>query len=78
MTANVKATEAVALWQNPPKLSHAALHVMAWSPLYAKYITSVDTAPAPMIMYVNTCIHSHSFIVKGALRVHNIFWGLNH
>ena len=56
MTVKVMATDVVALWQNIPKESQAALHVTALSPLYAKYTTSVDTAPAARTTYVSSCI----------------------
>jgi len=46
-------TDAVALWQKLPNEPHDSLHVTAVSPLYAKYTTSVDTAPAASIAYVN-------------------------
>lgn len=57
-TRNVMITEVVALWQNPPKLSQAGLHVIVESPLKAKYRISVDTAPAPRIMYVSNYIYN--------------------
>lgn len=46
-------TDAVALWQKPRNEPHDSLHETSGSPLYAKYITSVDTAPAASIAYVN-------------------------
>lgn len=48
-------TDAVALWQKPPKEPHDSLQVTAVSPLYARYTTSVDAAPAASIMYVSIC-----------------------
>lgn len=54
----MSATEAVALWQNTPNDEQPELHVMAVSPLYAKYNTSVDTAPAPNTKYVITYLFS--------------------
>lgn len=51
---NVVDTDAVAFLQKPSNEPHVSLHVTAVSPLYAKYNTSVDAAPAANIMYVNT------------------------
>lgn len=50
------ATDAVAFLQNPWNEPQSELHVMAASPLYARYITSVATAPAAIITYVNACM----------------------
>lgn len=53
------ATEADALWQNLPKDPQASLQATEASPLYARYKTSVDTAPAASTMYVKTCVGLH-------------------
>lgn len=50
---NVMDTDAVAFLQKPPNEPQVSLHVTLVSPLYAKYITSVDAAPAANIIYVN-------------------------
>lgn len=53
-------TDTVALWQKPPNEPHDSLHVTALSPLYARYTTSVDTAPAASIAYVSICKQKQS------------------
>lgn len=54
------AKDAVALWQKLPNDPQASLHVMAASPLYARYTTSADMAPAPNIMYVKAYMHTYN------------------
>lgn len=55
LTINVRAIEAVVFLQKPPKEPQVSLQVTAVSPLYARYTTSVDIAPAASMMYVNSC-----------------------